>query len=229
MIPAVAFVGPSQAGKTTLVEKLIAELKSRDYRVATVKHSGHGVSLDTSGKDSWRYYESGSDAVIVASEETTFWIRREQQALSLEQILSLVGDCADLALVEGFKQSGIPKIEVHRKAMGCGLTCAPETLVAVATDEPLDVGVPQLDLSDSSAIADFIVQRVKHTPANDVQVMVNGRELYLKPFMKLLVARTILGMMSTMKGTREIRSLDISVRNCLERWGSKYEGWRPDD
>ena len=229
MIPAVALVGPSQVGKTTLVERLIAELKARDYRVAAIKHSGHGVSLDTSGKDSWRFFQSGSDSVVVASEETTFWIRKEQQALTVEQILRLVGESADLALVEGFKHSNIPKIEVHRKAMGCGLTCAPETLLAVATDEPLDVDVPQLDLSDSAAIADFIVQRVTRTPANDVEVMVNGSELELKPFVKLLVARTILGMMSTMKDAHEIRSLDISIRNRLERWGSKYENWRPDD
>ena len=67
MIPVVSIVGKSKAGKTALIESLVAELKQRGYRVATIKHSPEGFELDQPGKDSWRHVQSGSDAVIISS------------------------------------------------------------------------------------------------------------------------------------------------------------------
>ncbi|MFQ6112165.1 MAG: molybdopterin-guanine dinucleotide biosynthesis protein B, partial [Nitrospinota bacterium] len=75
MVPIICIVGKSEAGKTTLMESLIAELKGRGYSVATVKHDVHGVDLDQPGKDSWRYAQAGSDAVVLSSPTTLALIK----------------------------------------------------------------------------------------------------------------------------------------------------------
>ncbi len=66
-IPILCFVGRSNSGKTTLIERLIPELVQAGYRVATIKHAGHGFDLDTEGKDSWRHKRAGASAVMVLS------------------------------------------------------------------------------------------------------------------------------------------------------------------
>ena len=67
MIPIVSIVGKSNSGKTTLIEKLIAELTRRGWRVATIKHNRHGFEIDHEGKDSWRHKQAGAVATVVAS------------------------------------------------------------------------------------------------------------------------------------------------------------------
>jgi len=67
MVPVIAIVGRSGVGKTVIMEKLIAEFKSRGYRVGAVKHTHQTIDLDAPGKDTWRYTEAGSDAVAISS------------------------------------------------------------------------------------------------------------------------------------------------------------------
>ena len=75
MIPVVSIVGKSDAGKTTLIEKLIPELVRRGYRVATVKHDVHGFDVDREGKDSWRHKQAGAHTVVISSPEKLALIR----------------------------------------------------------------------------------------------------------------------------------------------------------
>jgi len=53
--PLISIVGKSDAGKTTLLEKLVGELKTRGYLIGTIKHDVHGFEIDHEGKDSWRH------------------------------------------------------------------------------------------------------------------------------------------------------------------------------
>ncbi len=228
MIPAVAFVGPSHVGKTTLIERLIPEFAKRNYRVATVKHAGHQVAQDTPLKDSWRFSQAGSDLVVVASDDTTFCVNKGRP-IAIDAILRMAEDHADIALVEGFKQSTLPRIEVHRKAVSSELLTPHEALLGIITDEPLDVSVPQFDFADFTGIADLLVRRIVQASRNEVRAVVNGKELFLKPFMQLLIARTTLGMMSAMKGAGEIRTLDLTIRNTTGKWKARCEGWNTDD
>ena len=223
MIPAVAFVGPSQVGKTTLIERLIPELASRSLRVATVKHAGHGVTLDTPGKDSWRFSQCGSDPVVVASGEVAF-LAQHGRPIEVEPLLRLVEDEADVALVEGFQRSALPRIEVHRQEVSAGPPIPHDALIAVVTDEPLDVDAPQFSFDDIPDIAGLLVRHIVPMLDDDVRALVNGKQLFLKPFMKLLIARTTLGMMSAMKGAGDIRTLELGIRNRRGKWGFKSEG-----
>ena len=155
-LPIVSIVGKSQSGKTVLMEQLIAEFKRRGYKVAALKHSRGGMEIDHPGKDSWRYAQAGSDAVLISSPDKLAFIKSVGHDLSIDEILPIVGPEFDLVLVEGFKKSKTPKIEVHRKELGDDLLCSPEELSAIVTDGSLDTDIPQLPWGDMVTVADFI-------------------------------------------------------------------------
>jgi molybdopterin-guanine dinucleotide biosynthesis protein B len=156
MIPVVSIVGHSHAGKTTVMEKLIAELKRRGYRVGTVKHHSHGdFEIDRPGKDSWRHAQAGSDHVVIASPVRLASVRRLSRELTLDEIAAEFSD-VDIILTDGFKHENKPKVEVSRQAVSPELLCQPEELIAIVTDQPFPVEVPQFDLEDIAGLTDTI-------------------------------------------------------------------------
>lgn len=158
MPPVISIVGKSGVGKTTLLEKLIPELKRRGYRVATVKHDVHGFEIDQPGKDTWRHARAGSDHVVIASPNRIAHIQKLDRELTLPEIVATIHD-ADIVLTEGYKRGPAPKIEVSRAERSRELICAPEELVAIATDHPYDLDVPQFGLDDVVGLADLIEER----------------------------------------------------------------------
>ena len=155
MPPVVSIVGQSKSGKTTLIEALISELKSRGYRIATMKHSVHRLNFDKPDKDSWRHIQAGSDATAVVSPDQVVLIKLTAQESDLNDIARLLGEDYDIILTEGFKQSSAPKIEVHRKAVGPPLSQI-NNLIAIATDEPLETNTRQFSLRDIKGLADLL-------------------------------------------------------------------------
>ncbi|HEX7766391.1 MAG TPA: molybdopterin-guanine dinucleotide biosynthesis protein B, partial [Nitrospira sp.] len=85
-VPIVSFVGRSNSGKTTLIERVIPELVRAGYRVATVKHAGHGFDLDTEGKDSWRHKRAGASSVIVMSRGSLAMFADVPEEMKVEEI-----------------------------------------------------------------------------------------------------------------------------------------------
>ncbi len=158
MLPIVSIVGKSQSGKTMLMEQLIAEFKRRGYRVAALKHSRGGMEVDRPGKDSWRFAQAGSDAVLVSSPDKLAFIKSVEHEPDIQEIMRIIGPDFDIILAEGFKKSRIPKIEVHRSELGNDLLCSHGELSAVITDGLLNTDIVQLPLGDTVAIADFIEQ-----------------------------------------------------------------------
>jgi molybdopterin-guanine dinucleotide biosynthesis adapter protein len=159
IIPLVTVIGKSGCGKTTLMEKLVAELKRRGYRLATIKHHSHrGFDIDKPGKDSWRFAQAGSDHVIIASPDKIASYRKIESELSLDEISATISD-VDLILVEGYKQAEKPTLEVVRAENSRELVGSREQRFAVAADFPLELGIPQFGLDDVEGIADLIEQR----------------------------------------------------------------------
>ena len=160
---AVSFVAKSGTGKTTLLEKVIAELKGRGYRVGVIKHDAHRFDIDHPGKDSYRLAAAGADTMLISSPEKLAIIKKHPVAPPIEELIASYFQDVDIVLTEGFKLSGMPKVEVHRKERSATLLCRGEqhdpTLIAVASDEPLELDVPVLDLNDAAQIAQFIVER----------------------------------------------------------------------
>lgn len=213
MTPVVSIVGKSGAGKTVLIERLIAEFKRRGYRIAAVKHSPGSIDVDKPGKDSWTFAEAGSDAVVVSSPDKLVLIKSVDHDPKLEEILHIVGVEFDLVLVEGFRKGKAPKIEVHRKEFGEDLLCSTKELSAIVTDGSVDTDVPQFRLTDTEAVADFIEENFILESEGDTFLFVNGRQVVMKPFVKDIIARVLVAMISTLKGVGNIRNLDISIRD----------------
>lgn len=158
MIPIISVVGKSGVGKTTFLEKLIAELKRRGYRVATIKHDVHGFEIDRPGKDSWRLAQAGSDSVVIASPQRLALIKCLDREMSLREIAALLTD-VDIILTEGYKRGDAPKIEVSRRERGGGLLCTPDELVAIVSDQAFDLDVPRFGLDDTVGTADLVEGR----------------------------------------------------------------------
>jgi len=153
LIPIVSVVGKSNVGKTTLLEKILRELKARNYKVATVKHDVHGFSIDIPGKDTWRHAQAGADVVIISSPQKVAMITKVERELDLDQVCARVSG-VDIIITEGYKRSNKPKIEVFRKGVYAELLCSPEELIAIASDVEFSLGVPCYGLNDASGLVD---------------------------------------------------------------------------
>ena len=154
--------GWKNAGKTVLMERLIADITARGLTVSTVKHAHHAFDVDQPGKDSHRHRAAGAAQVLVAS-RNRWALMTELRAApepTLDQLLARL-DPVDLVLVEGYKRDRHPKIEARRTETAQDLIAACDgTIEAVASDQPIPgLAVPVFHLDDVRAIADFILAR----------------------------------------------------------------------
>lgn len=153
-------VGWKNAGKTTLVERLVAEIAGRGFTVSTVKHTHHKVDVDQKGKDSWRHRQAGARQVILAS-SARWAVMTELKGAPEAPLRELLGHLApvDLVIVEGYKRDDHPKIEAWRAETGQPLIARDDpTVRAIATkDNPGVVSQKVIDLDDIAGIADFLL------------------------------------------------------------------------
>lgn len=161
MIPVLSVVGYSNSGKTTLVEKLIRELKKRGYRVAVIKHHHGDFEVDRPGKDTWRHAEAGADVVVLAAPRKIAVIEKLAAERRLDEIMARIEN-VDLIITEGYKKENKPKIEVFRSVVHSKLITPVEELLAIASDVPLHYGVPCLDIDNPAPIVDLIEDKLLH-------------------------------------------------------------------
>ncbi len=159
------FAGFSGSGKTTLVERLIPAFKLMGLRVSVAKHAHHDFDIDRPGKDTYRHREAGAFEVVVASDRRLALMREFEQPsrLSVHHLLAELYDGVDWVLVEGFKDSNLPKIEVWRAASGKPARYPDDDfIVAIATDSPAAMPQPTLrpvlDLNDPDAVAHWLAE-----------------------------------------------------------------------
>lgn len=154
-------IGWKNSGKTSLMERLVSEITGRGFTVSTVKHVHHTVDLDQPGKDTWRHRQAGAREVVLASaDRLAILVEHRGPEPELPAVLARMAP-VDLILVEGYKRDAHPKLEVWRAETGHPLIQPGDPLVrAVATDAALTLPVPVLDLNDTGAVADFILQEV---------------------------------------------------------------------
>jgi len=211
MASIVSIVGKSKSGKTTLLEKLIPELDSRGYQVATIKHTPEDVSLDEPGKDSWRHMQAGSRATIIGSPTRMTLIKKMAPGAKLEEMASLFGEDYDIILAEGFKQGTAPKIEVHRRETGPPLEGV-DGIIAIATDEVLDTETRQFSLEDVAGLVDLLENEVIKPHEERVSLYVNGASVPLSAFPRDLIGGVLAAMASCLRGVGDIRSLRFFLR-----------------
>ncbi|MBO6716405.1 MAG: molybdopterin-guanine dinucleotide biosynthesis protein B [Rhizobiaceae bacterium] len=159
--PVIGIAGWKNSGKTTLVERLVAELVSRGLRVATLKHAHHEFDIDVPGTDSYRHRKAGASEVAVISGRRWAVMHElgDRPEPTLEEMLSRLSP-VDIVIVEGWKRGAHPKIEVRRSGGGDAAPLAPDdpSVIAVASDTETDAGLlPVFGLDDIEDIVDFIL------------------------------------------------------------------------
>jgi molybdopterin-guanine dinucleotide biosynthesis protein B len=159
MIPIICIVGRKNSGKTLLIERLIPQLQALGYRVGTLKHHHHQTNLDVEGKDSWRHSQAGADAVAILSPVQFVLFRKVNEDMTPESLIPFLGE-VDCVLLEGFKVSPYPKIEIYRSAFAAEPLCAQKDhLIALVSDQPLERGVPCFTWQEIPTLAHFIQSR----------------------------------------------------------------------
>ena len=170
VVPAIAFIGYQNSGKTTLVEKVIAELTRRGLRVGSLKHHGHhGFDIDVPAKDTWRHHQAGSKHVglICATRWAEYADTREEDEMPARELLSRYND-VDVVIIEGYKTEGFDNIVVARSGVDrlrgkSSLDLVDGRTLALACNEALarqafDAGFATraININDARAICDLI-------------------------------------------------------------------------
>ncbi len=159
MIPVFSIIGSrSNTGKTTILCKIIRELKNRGYRVATIKHHMGDFDIDHSGKDTWKHAQAGADIVMISSPVKMAKIEKVQEEYKLDDIISKIEN-VDIIITEGYKRENKPKLEVIRKEISEKLISKEEDLFAIVTDFPLKNQIPQFNFEQVIEIVDLIEKR----------------------------------------------------------------------
>ncbi len=157
--------GWKNAGKTGLMERLVAEITARGLSVSTVKHAHHSFDVDQPGRDSYRHRAAGASEVLLVS-GTRIALMQELRGAPEPPLADLLARLSpvDLVLIEGYKREAHPKIEAWRAQAGNPLIAPDDpTILAIAADRAGDLphlDRPVLDLNDTQAIADFILREV---------------------------------------------------------------------
>jgi len=160
-IPILSFVGRSGTGKTTVIERLIPQLKVRGIRVATIKHHPHDFDIDLEGKDSYRHKKAGAKLAMIVSPGKVALVEDIDRELGLVELLSRHVHDVDLVITEGYKTEDVPRIEaynVHNHEPPVSL--GHRNLLAFITDMPMDAPVPVLQRDDIGKLVEFIIEKV---------------------------------------------------------------------
>ena len=207
-VPIVSVVGNSESGKTTLIEKLIPEIKKRGYRVGSVKHARE-INVDK-GKDSQRHLTAGSEETILAGPGQIILFKRAGEP-TIEEVGQMFDSDLDLILCEGFKNTNLPKIEVYRKGYGTlldGLT----SVFAIVSDEKLEVKTRQFKTGEIEAIVDLLEKGFIQPNREWLDLFVNGKQVPLTIFPKQFITDVVLAMTLSLKGIEPIKTLEIKLK-----------------
>lgn len=151
--------GYSGSGKTTLLEKILPLLKQHGLRISVIKHAHHDFDIDRPGKDSFRHREAGAHEVMIASGHRWALMHelREEVEPTLEELCARLSPC-DLVLVEGYKFSALPKLEIHRIETGHPMLYPNDTnIIALVSDSKAELPLPTLDIDAPQQVADYIL------------------------------------------------------------------------
>ncbi len=210
--PVVAFVGRSESGKTTYIENLVPELKRRGLRVATVKHVPQHFHAHEPARDTERHLAAGADATIAATPDALILTKPFAAESPFEEIGRLLGDEYDIIIAEGFKGSGVPKIEVWRTGVGTPLEGI-KSKVAVVTDDPYPgEEVRRFGLKDIGAMADFLEKGYIETQRQRLSLYVNGVGVPLSAFPREFVGNVVNALVASLKDVPPVKWLEIRLK-----------------
>ena len=176
MIPVVSFIGRSNSGKTTLLEKVVRELKIRGYRVAIVKHTHHDFEIDRPGKDTWRLAQAGGDIVVLSSPDKVTFVEYPDAELTLDEISALFKAKVDIVLTEGYKNGNAPKILILSSEDDRNRLCREEPMATISA-RISSTGAPQFDNGDVFHIIDLIIAQIDKGSSGNISDAASAADL----------------------------------------------------
>jgi len=225
----VGIYGYQDAGKTKLVEQLVAALVKKGYKVSTVKHTPHDKTIDCEGKDTWRHWKAGSDPVVFSSKTETAIIKHSRTSANDIANIVMREYSPDVLIVEGFKEGSFPKVAVGEVSPRKGTVLTNPRLPdlveyiehEVAIEKTLSE-LPGLDCGkcglDCKGLARDIVNR-KRKMADcrelsdlDVRIFVDGRRIAAGKFVSSIVHDTVRGMLGSLKGYEPGKEVEIRLK-----------------
>ena len=213
--PVVSIIGKPDCGKTTLLEKLIPELANQGYRVGTMKHHVHEFEMDKPGKDTWKHNQAGARVVALSAPSGLGVIRDTEYDSPIEELVQRYVYDVDIVFTEGYKQEAMPKIEVYRSNI------APEPLPgrnatwsAMVSETKVADDLPHFQPDKIPAIAAFIINTfIKSKRQAKATLLVNGKTIPLNGFVQKFIRKSILGMISSLKGCDKAKQITITINN----------------
>ena len=159
MAAVIAVSGVKNSGKTTLIEKLIPALNARGVKTAVLKHDGHSFAADREGTDTCRFLTAGALGAAIFDGEKFQAVKFA--AVTERDLIALYPE-ADLILLEGFKWTDYPKIELVRRGVSEKPVCDPDTLLALVTDTDCRVpDVPTFAFEDVEPLAELLQKEAR--------------------------------------------------------------------
>lgn len=160
---AVAFTGPSNSGKTTLILKVARKLiNEHSKEVAIIKHDPKDKArFDVIGKDSYKFSDTGAEVIVTSPTRTTYFSQRNKD---LDEMIELFNEF-DILLVEGLKNLPLPRISIFRNSLDSDYF---PYMNALAIDESIkkeDYEIPNdvdiLDLNNPDDVISWILKNAK--------------------------------------------------------------------
>ncbi|KAA0236261.1 MAG: hypothetical protein JJLCMIEE_00013 [Acidimicrobiales bacterium] len=210
----VSVVGAGEAGKTSLIEKLLPRLQSRGLRVGTVKHAAHGHQVDRDGSDSSRHLAANASPVLLTGPDGYVLFSSAGES-SLPDLIARYFHDTDLVLVEGYAGTPGRKILVHRRDIAPKEPPPSTEVLFAVTDEPLGFPI-EIDHEGLDKAVDLIVEARRDDDAGGtspiVTLRVDGREVSLRDFAGRAIAGVITGLVGELHGIpAEPEEIELSV------------------
>ncbi|MCP2519708.1 molybdopterin-guanine dinucleotide biosynthesis protein B [Candidatus Aminicenantes bacterium AC-335-B20] len=158
MIPVFSFIGESKSGKTSIIEKVIKELKNRGYKVGIIKHSCCDFEINKKEKDTRRFQDAGADSVAFSSRDKFFLFRKNKEEVSIKEIIEKYFDDVDIILTEGYSREKFPKIVISKEVKEENLIY--DNLIAVVCEKQINKRIPVFTFNQINELVDFLLRRV---------------------------------------------------------------------
>lgn len=228
--------GKSNTGKTDLVQKIVKELKSKDYNVATLKHTKGDYSIDEEGKDTWKHRKAGSDLVIFStSSETSFIYDKKLDVKEILETLSEIGEY-DVLVIEGMKNADVPKVSTTSSDIESDIEFDGNIKEIVEWVEKnielIEIlnSLPKLDcgkcgfkncrkMAESILKGENVIENCKKLNLELIDIKIDGEKLPISKFPSSLIQGGIIGMLKSLKGVKDINTVEISFDNKNQEKG----------
>ncbi|NIN00205.1 MAG: molybdopterin-guanine dinucleotide biosynthesis protein B [candidate division Zixibacteria bacterium] len=154
-------VGRKKRGKTTLLEKLVPEFKSRGYKVGSIKYTTGDHVFDIPGKDSFRHAQAGAESTLILSPHKIAFFSEHLPRGNAEELLEFLFEGYDLIIGEGFTDSPYAKVEVMDSSRDRAPLCGPQdNLLAVVCEGQVDAPVPVFSIKQIEELADHVEENL---------------------------------------------------------------------